>query len=248
MPGLFKTSNPALNAKTFQGPVAAAGEAMTLQGTVNKTGFLLFCVSATAAWTWWLANSQSPAAAMPWMIGGLIAGLVLAIVTIFKKEWSPITAPLYALAEGLALGGISASLEQAYRGIAIQALGLTLGVTLVMLMLYTSGVLRATPRFTIGVIAATGGIFLVYLVDMVLRFFGHQVPLLNSSGPVGIGISVVIVIVAALNLILDFGFVETGVHSGAPKYMEWYGAFGIMVTLVWMYVEILRLLSKIRRR
>jgi uncharacterized YccA/Bax inhibitor family protein len=248
MPGLFKTSNPALNEKTFQRSIALGGEAMTLQGTGNKTGFLLFLTSATAAWTWWLANTQSPAAAAPWMIGGLIAGLVFAIATIFKKEWSPITAPLYALAEGLALGGISASLEQSYHGIAIQALGLTLAVTLVMLMLYTSGILRATPRFTVGVIAATGGIFVVYLVDMVLGFFGHHVPLLNSSGPWGIGISVVIVIVAALNLILDFGFVETGVHAGAPKYMEWYGAFGIMVTLVWMYIEMLRLLSKIRER
>jgi uncharacterized YccA/Bax inhibitor family protein len=248
MPGLFKTSNPALNARTFQGPVALAGEAMTLQGTVNKTGLLLFCTSAAAAWTWWLANSQAPLAAMPWMMGGLIAGLVFAIATIFKKEWSPITAPLYALSEGLALGGISALLEQSYHGIAIQALGLTLAVTLVMLMLYTSGILRATPRFTMGVIAATGGIFLVYIVDMILRFFGHQVPLLNSAGPWGIGISVVIVIVASLNLILDFGFVETGVHAGAPKYMEWYGAFGIMVTLVWMYLEILRLLAKMRER
>jgi uncharacterized YccA/Bax inhibitor family protein len=248
MPSLFKTSNPALNENTFQRSIAMGGEAMTLQGTVNKTGLLLFCASATAAWTWWLANTQGPAASMPWMIGGLILGLVFAIATIFKKEWSPITAPLYALAEGLALGGISAFLERSYHGIAIQALGLTLAVTLVMLMLYTSGILRATTRFAVGVMAATGGIFVVYLVDMVLRFFGHQVPFLNSSGPIGIGISVVIVIIAALNLILDFGFVETGVHAGAPKYMEWYGAFGIMVTLVWMYIEILRLLAKMRER
>lgn len=248
MPGLFKTSNPALSEKTFQRSVALGGEAMTLQGTVNKTGFLLFCASATAAWTWWISNTQGAAAAAPWMIVGLIAGLVFAFTTIFKKEWSPITAPLYALAEGLALGGISAFLEQSYHGIAIQALGLTLALTLVMLMLYNSGILRATPKFTMGVIAATGGIFVVYLVDMVLRFFGHQVPFLNSSGPLGIGISVVIVIVAALNLILDFGFVETGVQASAPKYMEWYGAFGIMVTLVWMYVEILRLLAKMRER
>jgi uncharacterized YccA/Bax inhibitor family protein len=248
MASLFKTSNPALNEKTFQGPVALGGEVMTLQGTVNKTGFLLFCVSATAAWTWWIASTQSPEAALPWMIGGLIAGMVFALVTIFKKEWSPVSAPVYALCEGLALGGISALLEQRYHGIAIQALGLTLGVTVVMLVLYTSGTLRATPKFTMGVIAATGGIFVVYLVDMVLRLFGHQVPLLNSSGPLGIGISVVIVIVAALNLILDFDFVESGVHAGAPKYMEWYGAFGIMVTLVWMYLEILRLLAKMRDR
>lgn len=248
MPGLFKTSNPALNAKTFQGPRALAGEqAMTLQGTVNKTGFLLFCVSVTAAWTWWLAH-ENPAQVVPWLIGGLVAGFVFCLVTIFKKEWSPVTAPIYALCEGLALGGLSAFLEQAYPGIAIQALGLTLGVTLIMLVLYTSGVLRATPKFTIGVIAATGGICLVYVVDIVLRMFGRQVPLLNSAGPWGIAVSVLIVIIAALNLILDFDFVETGVHAGAPRYMEWYGAFGIMVTLVWMYVEILRLLAKIRRR
>jgi uncharacterized YccA/Bax inhibitor family protein len=227
---------------------AVAGEAMTLQGTVNKTGVLLACVVGTAAWTWGLAHSQEPSAALPWMLGGLIGGFVFSLVTIFKKEWSPFTAPIYALTEGLALGGISAFLEQSYPGIAIQAMGLTFAVTAVMLMLYTSGAVRATPKFTMGVIAATGGIFLVYMVDMILRFFGHQVPLLNSSGPLGIGISAVIVIVASLNLILDFGFVETGVHAGAPKYMEWYGAFGVMVTLVWMYLEILRLLAKLRER
>jgi len=248
MAGLFKTSNPALNAKTFEGRIAEAGEAMTLQGTVNKTGFLLFCTSATAAWTWWLAHTQAPEAVLPWMLGGLLAGFVFSLVTIFKKEWSPITAPIYALCEGLALGGFSALLEQSYHGIAMQALGLTLGVTLVMLVLYTSGAVRATPKFTIGVIAATGGICLVYVVDMILRLFGRQVPLLNSSGTLGIGVSILIVFIAALNLILDFDFVESGVHSHAPKYMEWYGAFGIMVTLVWMYVEILRLLAKMRRR
>jgi uncharacterized YccA/Bax inhibitor family protein len=248
MAELLKTSNPALNENTFQGPVAAAGEAMTLQGTVNKTGVLLLCVVATAAWTWGLAHSNAPQAALPWMIGGLIGGLVFAIVTIFKKTWAPVTAPIYALCEGLVLGGISALLEQQYPGIAIQAMGLTFGVTAVMLILYTSRVLRATPKFTMGVIAATGGVFLLYLVDMVMGLFGHHVALLNSAGPLGIGLSVVIVIIAALNLILDFGFVETGVHASAPKYMEWYGAFGIIVTLVWMYLEILRLLSKIRRR
>ena len=248
MPGLFKTSNPALNENTFQDRVAVAGEAMTLQGTVNKTGALLVCVVGTAAWTWGIAHSQTPQAALPWMLGGLIAGFVFALVTIFKKAWSPITAPIYALCEGLVLGGISALLERAYPGIAIQAMGLTFGVTAVMLVLYRSGILRATPKFTVGVVAATGGIFLVYMVDLVLGIFGRHVPLLNSSGPLGIGLSVVIVIIAALNLILDFDFVETGVHARAPKYMEWYGAFGIMVTLVWMYLEILRLLAKMRER
>jgi uncharacterized YccA/Bax inhibitor family protein len=248
MPGLFKTSNPALNENTFQDRVAVAGEAMTLQGTVNKTGALLVCVVGTAAWTWGIAHSQTPQAALPWMLGGLIAGFVFALVTIFKKAWSPITAPIYALCEGLVLGGISALLERTYPGIAIQAMGLTFGVTAVMLVLYRSGILRATPKFTVGVVAATGGIFLVYMVDLVLGIFGRHVPLLNSSGPLGIGLSVVIVIIAALNLILDFDFVETGVHARAPKYMEWYGAFGIMVTLVWMYLEILRLLAKMRER
>lgn len=248
MPGLFKTSNPALNENTFEGRVAVAGEAMTLQGTVNKTGVLLLCVVVTAAWTWGIAHSQTPEAALPWMTGGLVGGLVFALVTIFKKEWSPITSPIYALCEGLVLGGISALLERSYPGIAIQAMGLTFGVTAVMLMLYRTGVLRATPKFTVGVVAATGGIFVVYMVDLVLGIFGRHVPLLNSSGPLGIGVSAVIVIIAALNLILDFDFVETGVHARAPKYMEWYGAFGIMVTLVWMYLEILRLLSKVRQR
>jgi uncharacterized YccA/Bax inhibitor family protein len=248
MPGLFKTSNPALNENTFDGRVAVAGEAMTLQGTVNKTGVLLLCVVVTAAWTWGIAHSQTPEAALPWMTGGLVGGLVFALVTIFKKEWSPITSPIYALCEGLVLGGISALLERTYPGIAIQAMGLTFGVTAVMLMLYRTGILRATPKFTVGVVAATGGIFLVYMVDLVLGIFGRHVPLLNSAGPWGIGLSVVIVIIAALNLILDFDFVETGVHARAPKYMEWYGAFGIMVTLVWMYLEILRLLSKVRQR
>ena len=248
MPGLFKTSNPALNENTFDGRVAIAGEAMTLQGTVNKTGVLLLCVVVTAAWTWGIAHSQAPEAALPWMMGGLVGGLVFALVTIFKKEWSPVTSPVYALCEGLVLGGISALLERTYPGIAIQAMGLTFGVTAVMLMLYRTGVLRATPKFTVGVVAATGGIFVVYMVDLVLGMFGRHVPLLNSSGPLGIGVSAVIVIIAALNLILDFDFVETGVHARAPKYMEWYGAFGIMVTLVWMYLEILRLLSKVRQR
>ena len=248
MPGLFKTSNPALNENTFDGRVAVAGEAMTLQGTVNKTGVLLLCVVITSAWTWGIAHSQTPEAAVPWMIGGLVGGLVFALVTIFKKEWSPVTSPIYALCEGLVLGGISALLERTYPGIAIQAMGLTFGVTAVMLMLYRTGILRATPKFTVGVVAATGGIFLVYIVDLVLGIFGRHVPLLNSAGPWGIGLSVVIVIIAALNLILDFDFVETGVHARAPKYMEWYGAFGIMVTLIWMYLEILRLLSKVRQR
>jgi uncharacterized YccA/Bax inhibitor family protein len=248
MPDIFRTSNPALNPKALQGRTLVGGESMTLQGTVNKTGVLLLLATVTAAWTWGLARSGTPGAALPWMLGGIIGGLVMALVTIFKKDWSPFTAPLYAALEGLALGGISSILDQAYHGIAMQAVGLTFGVLAVMLFLYTAGIVRATPRFTLGVIAATGGIFVVYMVDMVLGFFGHHVSLLYDSGPLGIGISLVIVIVASLNLIIDFGMIESGVQAGAPKYMEWYGAFGLMVTLVWLYMEMLRLLSKMRRR
>jgi uncharacterized YccA/Bax inhibitor family protein len=244
----MRTSNPALNEKAFKGQVAF-GDAMTLQGTVNKTGLLLLCVVATAAWTWGLSHSNTPEAAIPWMIGGLLGGFIVALVTIFKKTWSPFTAPLYALLEGLALGGISAVFEKTYPGVAIQAVGLTLGTLFVMLLAYKTGVVKATQGFKIGVIAATGGIAVFYIAEMVLSFFFHiQVPAINGSGPWGIAFSLFVVVIAALNLVLDFDMIETGVRGGAPKYMEWYGAFGMMVTLIWLYLEILRLLGKARRR
>ena len=243
----FRTSNPALNERAFRGQVAV-GEAMTLQGTVNKTGVLLLCVVATAAWTWGLAHSETPEAAMPWMIGGLFGGLITALVTIFKKEWAPFTAPVYALLEGLVLGGISALFERSYPGIAVQAVGLTFGVLFVMLIAYKTGVIRATQGFKLGVIAATGGIAVFYLIEMVLGFFHIQFHAINSGSPIGIGFSLFVVVIAALNLVLDFDMIETGVQMGAPKYMEWYGAFGLMVTLIWLYLEILRLLAKSRRR
>jgi uncharacterized YccA/Bax inhibitor family protein len=247
MANLMRTSNPALNEKAFKGQVAI-GEAMTLQGTVNKTGLLLLCVVATSAWTWGMAHSETPEAAMPWMFGGMIGGLIVALVTIFKKQWSLFTAPLYALLEGLVLGGISAIFEKSYPGIAVQAVGLTFGTLFVMLLAYKSGVIRATQGFKLGVIAATGGIAVFYLVEMLLGFFRVQVPAINGSGFIGIGFSLFVVIIAALNLVLDFDMIETGVQNGAPKYMEWYGAFGLMVTLIWLYLEILRLLGKARRR
>jgi uncharacterized YccA/Bax inhibitor family protein len=248
MPNPMRTSNPALNEKAFTGQVAL-GEAMTLQGTVNKTGLLLLCVVATSAWTWGMAHSETPEAAIPWMWGGLLGGFVVALVTIFKKQWVPLTAPLYALLEGLALGGISAMFEKTYPGIAVQAIGLTFGTLFVMLLAYKTGMIRATQGFKLGVIAATGGIALLYLVEMVLGGFFHiQVPAINGSGAIGIGFSLFVVIIAALNLVLDFDMIESGVKLGAPKYMEWYGAFGLMVTLIWLYLEILRLLGKARRR
>ena len=232
MPNPFRTANPALNEKAFQGQVAV-GEAMTVQGTVNKTGLLLLCVIATSAWTWGLSHSPNPEEAIPWMMGGLFGGLITAFVTIFKKTWSPFTAPIYALLEGLALGGISALFETRYSGVAIQAVGLTLGTLFVMLLAYKTGMIRATQGFKVGVIAATGGIAVFYLVEMVLSAFFHiNVPAINGSGPWGIAFSLFVVIIAALNLVLDFDMIETGVRGGAPKYMEWYGAFGLMVTLI----------------
>ena len=182
------------------------------------------------------------------MIGGLIGGMVTAFVTIFKKNWAPLTAPLYALLEGPVLGGFSAMFEKAYPGIAVQAVGLTFGTLFVLLLAYKSGIIRATQRFKTGVIAATGGIAVFYLVAMLLGFFHVSVGVLYSSSSWGIAFSLFVVIIAALNLVIDFDMIESGVGMGAPRYMEWYGAFGLMVTLIWLYLEILRLLAKARRR
>lgn len=179
---------------------------------------------------------------------GVFGGFITALVTIFKKEWAPVTAPIYALMEGLFLGGISAFMDLRYPGIAIQAVGLTFGVLLTMLVIYTSGMIRVTDKLRIGIIAATGGIALFYFLEIILSFFHINFVTVNGSGPIGIAFSLFVCAIAALNLVLDFDFIEQGVNSGAPKYMEWYGAFGIMVTLVWLYLEILRLLSKMRSR
>jgi uncharacterized YccA/Bax inhibitor family protein len=182
------------------------------------------------------------------MIVGLIGGFIVAMVTIFKQSWAPVTSPIYALLEGLVLGGISAITNARYPGIGIEAVSLTFGTLFVLLLAYSSGLIKVTEKFKLGVIAATGGIAVFYLLEMVLSFFHIYFTTINGNSMIGIGFSVVVVIVAALNLVLDFDFIEQGVTVGAPKYMEWYGAFGIMVTLVWLYLEILRLLSKMRSR
>ena len=261
---LFKTSNPALGEKTFQdmaqsqygtrygGYQGDITTRMTLNGTVNKTGILLVCTIATAFFTWsQFMQTLEPASVTGWMMLGFIGGFICAMVTIFKKEWSPVTAPAYALLEGLALGGISALFELRYPGIAIQAVGLTFGTLFAMLFLYRTGIIKVTDKLRLGIFAATGGIALFYFAEMILGFFhiNFNGPMgVNGSGMIGIGFSLLVVGIAALNLVLDFDFIERGVQYGAPKYMEWYGAFGIMVTLVWLYLEMLRLLSKISRR
>ncbi len=254
---LMKTSNPALGENTFRGLSGGgyggaidATARMTLQGTVNKTGILLICAFATAAWTWYrFLATGDPASVAGLMMLGLIGGFICAMVTVFKKEWAPMTAPIYALLEGLALGGISAMINVRYPGIAIEAVGLTFGTLLALLLAYSTRIIRVTRKFALGIVAATGGIMVFYLAQMLLGFF--HIPFLasvNGSGAIGIGFSLLVVAIAALNLVLDFDFIERGVNYGAPKYMEWYGAFGIMVTLVWLYLEILMLLTKLRSR
>jgi uncharacterized YccA/Bax inhibitor family protein len=251
MAQLMRTANPALNDRAFRDAAAGAfEERMTIEGTVNKTGLLLICAVLTAAWTWHLfMQSRDAAALLPWTLVGAIGGLVFAMVTIFKKNWAPFTAPVYALLEGLVLGGVSAVFEVRFPGIAIQAVSLTFGTLVVLLLAYRSRLIPVTQNFRLGVVAATGGIFFVYLITMVLGFFGvHIGSSIYGAGMVGIGFSIFVVIIAALNLVLDFDFIERGAQAGAPKYMEWYGAFGLMVTLIWLYLEILRLLAKSRRR
>ena len=243
----MKTANPALSASAFQGQVGAMGETMTLSGTINKTGILLVCVVATAAWTW-NEFSRAPEMVGPLVAVGAIGGLIVALVTVFKKQWSPVTAPLYALLEGLVLGSVSAMLEARFPGIPMQAVGLTFGTLAVLLLAYRSGLIPVTQKFKLGIVAATGGIALFYLIMIVLGFFGVHFTAINGSGAIGIGFSLFVVGIAALNLVLDFDFIESGVRAGAAKYMEWYAAFGLMVTLIWLYLEILRLLSKIRSR
>ena len=243
----MRSGNPALSADTFsRAPAMPGTDAMTLGGTVNKTALSLFILLISASYIW----NRGPAdPALPlWIVGGVIGGLIVAIATVFKKTWAPITTPLYAAFEGVALGGISVIFEARYPGIVSQAVFLTFGTLGALLLAYRSGLVKATENFKLGVVAATGGIALLYLISFVLGFFGVSVPLIHSSGTWGILFSLFVVVIAALNLVLDFDFIETGVERGAPKYMEWYGAFGLLVTLVWLYLEILRLLAKMQSR
>jgi len=248
---MMRSSNPTLNASTFSRYAQSvdSAETMTIGGTVNRTGFLLILCLLPAAWVWQkFFASQHPEVVYPYLIGGMLGGLVMALVTVFKKEWAPVTAPIYALLEGLVLGGLSAIFEARFPGIVIQAVGLTFGVLFALLMAYKSGIIKATENFKLGVVAATGGIVLVYLASFVLGFFGVSIPYIHGSGPIGILFSLFVVVIAALNLVLDFDFIEQGAAMGAPKFMEWYAAFGLLVTLIWLYLEILRLLSKLRSR
>lgn len=253
--GFLRTSNPTMRPEYYRDAARTySGErTMTVNGTINCTGMLLCMVLLTATFTWRMYdpdNAESVTAIMPWAFGGMIAGLVLALVTVFKQNWAPFTAPLYALAEGLFLGGISAIIQAQFPDtqIVLQAVGLTFGVLFVMLAVYRTGLIKVTDKFRMGVVAATGGVFLVYMATWILGFFGVSIPYIHGSGMIGIGFSLFVVGLAALNLVLDFDLIETGAKAGAPKYMEWFGAFALLVTLVWLYIEILRLLAKLNSR
>jgi uncharacterized YccA/Bax inhibitor family protein len=243
----LRTSNPALRDDVFNVARVDGGGTMTVNGTVNKTGLLLILALLTASASWVLGTGGGPGVA-GWAIGASLVGLAVAIATIVRPRWSPVTAPIYALVEGVVLGLVSMWFEASYPGIAIQAVALTFGVFGVMLVLYRTGVIKVTQRFRAGVLGATLGIAVVYLVSLVLGLFGVRVPFLNDASPLGILISLAIVTVAALNLVLDFDLIDRGARSGAPAYMEWYAAFGLLVTLVWLYLELLRLLAKLRER
>jgi uncharacterized YccA/Bax inhibitor family protein len=247
----MKSSNPALLSNPFSGfGTVTESNSMTIRGTVNKTLLMLLLVMLPAAWVWkmFITSGANPAAIQMWMMVGLFGGLIVSFATIFKKDWAPVTAPIYAVLEGLFLGGISAIFNQAYPGIVFQAVSLSIATMLVMLVIYQSGWIQVTNNFKLGVVAATGGIAVVYFVSIILSFFGINVSFINDSSLFSILFSVFVVGIAALNFILDFDFIEKGARGGVPKYMEWYGAFALMVTLIWLYIEILRLLAKINSR
>lgn len=239
-----RSGNPALSSgfggtQATYGKSFAMADQMTLAGTVGKTMFLLVCCVTAAYYGWYHAALVFPAA---------IAGLIVAIVTIVKKEWAGTTAPIYAGLQGVLLGGITASYEAQFPGIGVQAIGLTFGILFALLVCYMSGMIKPTENFKLMIASATGGIFLLYMASFVLGFFGKNIGFIHSNGLLGIGFSMFVVGIAALNLVLDFDFIEEGVEAGLPKHMEWFGAFSLMVTLVWLYLEILRLLSKLRSR
>lgn len=270
----MRTSNPALNDKVFQqsrtgmatteagwaaaqdaftkpayrGPVAG-DDTMTVNGVVWASGALLVLVVAAGIFGWSSAEASATEVRIPgWLPVVLIGGLGVAILTVFKPNLARFTAPVYALLEGALLGAISKLFNDQYDGIVVQAVGLTVGVFLVMLFLYATRVIRVTEKLRMGIVAATGAILLVYVASFLFRLFGAELPLLHDTGPMGIGISLLIVGVAAFNLLLDFDFVERGVEAGAARHMEWYAAFGLLVTLIWLYLELLRLLAKLQSR
>lgn len=248
---IFKSGNPALSEKRFEASLTGAGtETMTERGTMNKFIFLFFLLMASALLTW-KAHFEG-VNVWPWVIGSAIVGLILVLVISFRPQYGQYTVPAYGLVEGVFVGGISAiyadALSAVAPGLVMQAVALTFGTVIAMYVLYRTSVIKATQRFKSIVFTATAGIAVFYLIALVLRLFGVELAFLHEGSLLGIGFSLFVVAIAALNLILDFDMIENGVKMGAPKYMEWFGAFGLMVTIIWLYIEILRLLSKLSSR
>jgi uncharacterized YccA/Bax inhibitor family protein len=246
----MRSSNPVMTGKVFEktGTAPAGSSVMTINGTINRIGLMLLLVIAAAAYTWNIVMGADPGSAGTLAMVGAIGGFIMALATIFRPKTSAITAPIYAILEGLFLGAISAIINARYPGVAFQAVLLTIGTLFTMLFLYRSGYIRATPKFRRGVMMATGAVFFAYMISWIMGMLGMPVGFMHSSGPLGILINLVIIVIAAMNLIMDFDFIEKGAQMGAPKYMEWYGAFGLMVTLIWLYIEFLRLLSRFSGR
>lgn len=246
----MKSSNPTLSKKIFNDAsyVATESGVMTVQGTVNKIMLMFLIVVAAASFTWNKFFTIGPQAVQAWMLIGGIGGFVTAIITVFSKKNSAILAPIYAIFEGLFLGAVSAFFASMYDGIVMRAVMLTLAVLFSLLFLYKAGIIKVTAKFRAGVIAATVGVAVAYLFSFILGMFGVNMGFMYGGGTMGIIISLVIVGIAALNLVLDFDFIEQGAAAGLPKYFEWYGAFGLMVTLIWLYIEILRLLAMLANR
>jgi len=254
---ITKSSNPVFGKNIFnQSAISAEDGVMTVNGTINKTGLMLLIVIFAATFTWRkffgaidpATPGVMPSGIMVWTMVGAIGGFITALITTFSPRRAAMTAPIYAVFEGLFLGAISAMFEAMYPGLVMRAVSLTFGVFFIMLLLYRSGTIRATEKFRTVIFAATGGIALVYLVSFIAGMFGANLGFMYGNGLMGIGFSLVVVVIAALNLILDFDMITQGANSYAPKYMEWYGAFGLMVTLIWLYLEMLRLLSKLSSR
>ncbi|WP_295124005.1 Bax inhibitor-1/YccA family protein [uncultured Chitinophaga sp.] len=245
---LFQSSNPVLKEETFQkaSTMRLDGELMTIKGTVAKTGYLFLLLLASSAFSW--GQFMRGVNIFPYLIGGVIVALILGLVITFKKEWSGFLAPAYAIAEGLFLGAVSAFYAAKYAGIVTQAVGLTFSVVIAMLLLYAFRIIRVTETFRSIMFVAIAGIGIFYLVAFGLSFFNISIPFLHEGSTFGIIFSLVVVGIASLSLLLDFDMIEKGSVGGAPKYFEWYCAFGLMVTIVWLYLEILRLLSKINSR
>jgi uncharacterized YccA/Bax inhibitor family protein len=248
---IFNSGNPTLSEKLLQKSIRAEqGQTMTARGTLNKFGFLFLMVMATSIFSWNSFFGGKDVTGYLWT--GMIGGLVIAMVIIFKQTWAPFLSPAYALFEGLFVGSISAIYQNAFGKLApsivLQAVLLTFGTVIAMYALYNFRIIKATEKFRSVIFMATGGIAVFYLIAMVLRFFGMDIPFIHEGSLMGIGFSIFVTAIAALNLILDFDMIEKGSAMGAPKYMEWYCSFGLLVTIVWLYIEILRLLGKLTQR